>query len=528
MAGKLKKILLNILIIILSINIFSSGQAREPNLIPFETLKKAALMQAEKIYGRVRFYEAQEYKDLNGNLAAVVFTFYRKEGLLPDKELINEKADKYTKPPLFKRDLKEKGGREGSGPLQEKFKSNYASLARQADNFATVVMGATYQSPPFILMVDGLPRHLFLLPKARRSIESALGVRVNSISDFIYFQPYSFWIEFSTPYPGKRGNILINLQTFGITTRHELKKRYSQDRNRRPSKNLTGVKEEARQKYCLHKWKSLEHFLSRREVSDGRKLFKAADDDSDLRVQSRLKAEGEFQAAGPVIYDGYIPDVPNIHQTMNDCAAVAATQVLAYWGENGYPYLINGPVYPDKPPYFDLTLELRQAMGWSIEDPPKAYEVRSGIEEVCNSPEYNNNYNFQVHLDDWYPLPQWEDLTAEIDAGRPLMIVTIDYVGWPYPYGTHGMCVVGYYEGYLAGANLTSKWAIVHDNFWPDDDVSYVDWNIATDCIIRIIPGGGAFPATRKNIDKKIREFKDGEIFKSEVEGVIDKYMVDE
>lgn len=158
----------------------------------------------------------------------------------------------------------------------------------------------------------------------------------------------------------------------------------------------------------------------------------------------------------------------------NDCGEWAVTSILSYWNVNGYfPYtefdrFLGEGIDPNVPANRELLAEmavrLQHPLGYLYAggngsygtDP---YQMKQGIIEFCNSPEYGNDYNFVVNA---YSNPSllnndyiWNKITIEIDNGRPVLflvagtiIARTDYTTWESVYMWHYMPVYGYNENF--------------------------------------------------------------------------------
>ena len=177
----------------------------------------------------------------------------------------------------------------------------------------------------------------------------------------------------------------------------------------------------------------------------------------------------------------YIPDVPNIDQGPTpDCAVVATMDVLLYWDTRGYHRLIDGG---------DLAqarADLRQAMNY---DPSRGVfdqDQEPGVRAFTNDALYNNQYDFTISF---VSRPTYANFTAEIDAGRPSVVVLHSYADDPnnptdQGYVNHSTCGVGYFTGNLFQGHTSTQWAIIHDNWgggdftnpYTVDDEPYIDF----------------------------------------------------
>ena len=175
--------------------------------------------------------------------------------------------------------------------------------------------------------------------------------------------------------------------------------------------------------------------------------------------------------------------------------------VLLYWSKKGYSRLA------DINHLGALRSALRQAMGWKQGQGLFLLEVESGIQKFCNDPEYGKLYSFNAKKD----IPKnWNNVKSSLNKDNPAILLTSAYTDDPnnptdLKYGTHYMCIVGYYEGSLSNnpgfKNHKSKnWLIVHDNVdftkksqanpYYIDDEPYIDWGRwATNQDLSIVPG---------------------------------------
>lgn len=198
-----------------------------------------------------------------------------------------------------------------------------------------------------------------------------------------------------------------------------------------------------------------------------------------------------IQITSPDLEDGQmiIPGVPDYWQEdygdPGNCGPVAAACVLGYWDARGYPLLVDDDP-GDIEDVSQLVEELQQAMGY-----PSLGEARGGvndeyipigIERVCNTPMYDNEYEFRAILQP----PDFGIVMDEIVHKRPLLYGVSGHSIW----GDHWMVTVGYLN------TSTNRWTINHDTRSSAPRDVYVDWDEATDCVVTIQPGRRYVPSS--------------------------------
>jgi len=116
------------------------------------------------------------------------------------------------------------------------------------------------------------------------------------------------------------------------------------------------------------------------------------------------------------------------------CGPTVASELMAYWTENGYPNLMNGKPSNEVPdvsvPMQELFLKMITYSGYNgsytYPDPLKA-----GIKKYFN----DNGYDVDVTLTAKGKV-YWADIVKELDAGRPVILLS-----WSW---SHYVIVTGY------------------------------------------------------------------------------------
>lgn len=367
----------------------------------------------------------------------------------------------------------------------------------QDGSIVTVIASARRDDVPVVMMWKGLPKHRDpeVLAAARRRIQDALGVVVSDPTAFFWLDAYELWARFPEVNPQTGGVILCNLYTGEATTFAEIQAGW-QNRQRNAQIQTQGSD------------------VGATAASPERTVGRTADQAAYIKAQwaaaDDLLAAGEPGATG-ISAQGmphptqYIASVPNLNQQIRwegqvwegNSQIVAAMDVLLFWDTRGYDRLVDGD---------DLDAvhgDLREAMLWDrgSSDANTAF----GLAEFINGPSCANQYSFLVELFDlWtspYPWPSFDDCRREIDSGRPALFGVKNYTDDPanssdFEYRDHMMCAVGYFDGHAFSGSTSTQWVVVHDNWgggdaadpYHIDDEPFIDWNRATDSLIRVQP----------------------------------------
>ncbi len=367
----------------------------------------------------------------------------------------------------------------------------------QDGSAVTVIASARRDDVPIIMMWRGLPKHSDpdVLAGAAKRIEEALGVTVSEPTGIFWLDTYEVWARFPEVNPQTSNPILCNLYSGRIATFAELQTKWqNRQKNVVVEAQPAGISiaSEAQERpaartreqaaYIEGQWAAAEDFLAN-----------GTDRGSGLSIQALPRPTQ------------YIAGVPNLNEQIpwdgqdwdGDSQIVAAMDVLLFWDTRGYDRLVDDG---------DLDAvhgSLREAMLWDrgSTDPNTA----SGLTEFISGPSYNNQYGVLVELlDMWtspYPWPSFADCRREIDSGRPVLFGVRNYTDDPvnpsdFEYRDHMMCAVGYFEGFPFGGATSTEWVVVHDNWgggnatdpYRIDDEPFVDWNRATDSLIKVQP----------------------------------------
>ncbi|MBN1510170.1 MAG: hypothetical protein JW955_25205 [Sedimentisphaerales bacterium] len=379
--------------------------------------------------------------------------------------------------------------------------SAYAiEYARRDDGSpVTVIASARRDDVPIIMMWRGLPKHSdpAVLAATCRSIESALGVVVSHPAVVFWLDTYELWAQFPEINPQTGQATICNLYTGQIATLEGLQAKWQN----RQTNVLVGAQAAT----------SGIGIASGPQGTAGRTAAQARYIEAQWAAAEGFLAGGARGAAGlsaqaPPHYTNYVSGVPNLNEQIpwdgrdweNDSQIVAAMDVLLFWDTRGYDRLVDGD---------DLDAvhgDLREAMLWNrgSTDPNTA----SGLREFINGLSYTNQYSFLVELFDmWasppYAWPSFTDCQREIDSGRPALLGVMNYTDDPtnptdFDYRDHTMCAVGYFLGYPFSDRTSTEWVVVHDNWgggdstdpYRLDDEPFIDWNRATDSLIRVQP----------------------------------------
>ncbi|MGA1796207.1 MAG: hypothetical protein ACMUIL_10145 [bacterium] len=171
-----------------------------------------------------------------------------------------------------------------------------------------------------------------------------------------------------------------------------------------------------------------------------------------------------------------------------NCGPVAAACVLGYWDAHGYPLLVdNDPANIED--VAKLVEELQRAMEYPSQSAALGGVhddfVPIGIERVCNTSLYDNDYEFRAILQP----PDFRIVMDEIAHKRPLLYGVSNHSIW----GDHWMVTIGYLITPAVNTPTLNRpstyWTINHDTWSSTPRDVYVDWDEAKEWIVTIQPG---------------------------------------
>ncbi|RKY69632.1 MAG: hypothetical protein DRQ02_00505 [Candidatus Latescibacterota bacterium] len=414
----------------------SSLSAEQAPLFSKGDAKNLAVDYAERFFegevgGGTSYFAAEKTP------SAYVFTAYRGKGIFPSQEEIISQVAQYREERLQAESLLKDASRQNCC-LDVETAIQFVDAAwermRGDDRFGTIVVSLRHEKPHVGMFYAGLPPHYVSALDAGERAKSALGASSVRLDRLYYTGPLSFWAEYSA----EGQHTFIDL---------------------------------------LH--------LNDRELSpeEFSKISISAEGNGEKSLSKPLSQE---EPPENVYEQHMISGVPDYKCWLErGCAPTAAGCVLGYWDDRGYQLLIDGGGSgtagrvddPDTPwnersGYIGLIEEeLAPAMGWSpTNGVPGVRSIRLGIERVCNSTTYSNNYNFTViytQRDYFFPNGGnwWNGDRAtyenEILAGYPFV-----YLLWD-----HAVTAVGY----LVEDNIDfDHWRIVHDNGYPVGTPVYI------------------------------------------------------
>ena len=151
-----------------------------------------------------------------------------------------------------------------------------------------------------------------------------------------------------------------------------------------------------------------------------------------------------FCLVGVAFADSDIPDVPIVDQDIYEivfgdryiCGPTTASEVTGFWDSHGYPNLVEDEFSWEIPETSDTMTDLMDEMiydwtGWirGVGNYPE--DLAQGIRDYAA----DKGYDFEVVLGS-RGRASWADCTAELDAGRPVILLR-----WDIP---HYVVITGY------------------------------------------------------------------------------------
>ena len=141
-------------------------------------------------------------------------------------------------------------------------------------------------------------------------------------------------------------------------------------------------------------------------------------------------------SSAPAFADASVEGVPAIDQDIfervlrvnNICGPTTFTEIVGFWGNNGYPDLLEGPLSGQVPDtsqgmidLFELGMDYSGWTGNVTYPNPFAQGMK----------EYFNDSGYDVEVTHWRRGAMgWYDLTAELDAGRPVALLVWSWQHW--------------------------------------------------------------------------------------------------
>jgi len=317
-------------------------------------------------------------------------------------------------------------------------------LARDPQNYAYVIVAGDDQHGPILEMCDGLPAHLIFQYDVEAMGAAALSGSVQIVNNF-YLHPLENWYEVSNG----SASVMVN-----------------------PRRNMT---------------------VTPAVFTDFGSLYDFPGNPTAPEYWTLLLTTTPVGGADD---EGYIAGVPNYNQTDTDCGPHSSAQAVGYWDNHTYQTQGPWPLLIDND-FWGLRDEMRSAMGWQSGSGVTVAEINAGIETVCNSSSYNNNYDFDAvtHM----PL-SYANCTAAVNGGRTSVICTFNHP----VYDDHAMTLVGFND-------TPSQMVQVHDNWPPDTDEPMLAFTAAFDALVDIFPAGGG-PATPIALSSFTGEYRGGAV----------------
>ena len=310
--------------------------------------------------------------------------------------------------------------------------------SRQENYYLFVIAGATTKRFPIIEVWRGLPTYVYFANIYRSLAQERFGPAISFTGKMVFSGHRNFWINF-TALDGRSAvtSYFINATDHNIITEEQ----------------LIALESDA-----SHPQKPFQMAVEEQKAAQWREKLS---DSQNVKATTQKKIEG----------------VPNWAQVSDDCAPNSATNLLGYYDSHPYKNLYYCKLIDDvENEYFDLTIELRQAMGWVNGNGTPVSNIANGIKQVCNNAKYYKEYKYKTDLDDIWPT--FGTLKKEINAGRPIMYGTIDH---PY-YKNHAMVAVGYIDGETDYVTVHNSWGSETDVVWGD----HTGWTV------EVVPGGGS------------------------------------
>ena len=153
-----------------------------------------------------------------------------------------------------------------------------------------------------------------------------------------------------------------------------------------------------------------------------------------------------------------IPGVPVVNQDAypesGTCGVVVSTEVIAYWATHGYPDLMDGQpsgAVPDTSGVItDLFYDLMVYVNWQGRVYPR--DMQDGLEDYTA----DRGYYFEIQRSG-KGRASWSAVKAEIDAGRPVILLNWDWY--------HYLVIIGYFDegGHREMTVLWGHWPYVRE-----------------------------------------------------------------
>lgn len=407
--------------VILSLIFFASPILAKEGQVPLELAKRAAASFGEDIFEKAIIGPSEIYYGLDNEPAVYVFPFSLKATTFPDnQQILNEVAEG------------EKTFNKGKALRDENLiKAGKQRMVGEGE-YGMIMVSARYEVGPIIEYYKGLPLHYVAREKAKEVAETELGTKEVTLNRYIFYTPFDIWFEFVS----SERVIYVSPFTFQAFREEEI---FSV-----PPLKISKEQSEKTER----EWVRIER---------GEKLY-------------------------PTLTRFRIPGVPDFDWSYG-CSPSAAADILGYWQANGFPLLIDYYFWR-----WDLiegewdyipNVQQQLAIAMHTDSTTGSTSISSicpGIEAVCNSPDWGNDYVF-VCQDSG---DSWPKLIRAINAYRP--------VHWGlqnHPtYGNHGACAMGW-------GPPDSGWICIHDTWstTPEEVViDYDNWGGAR--YVRIVDPG--------------------------------------
>lgn len=388
--------------------IFSASIIRaKESQVPVELAKRAAISFAEDVFEKTVVGPSEIYYGLDNKPAVYVFPLSLKATTFPDEQqILNEVAE----------------GEKTFDRGKELRDENLIKAGKQKmvgeGKYGMIMVSARYEMGPIIEYYKALPLHYTAREKAKEMAEKELGTKDIELKRYIFYSPFDIWFEFIS----SEKLIYVSPFTFKTFTKDQIFTVPPLEISKERSEKAT------------QDWRRIER---------GEKLY-------------------------PTLTRFRIPGVPDFDWSYG-CSPSAAADILGYWQANGFPLLIDYYFWR-----WDLiegewdyipNVQQQLAIAMHTDSTTGSTSISSicpGIEAVCNSPDWDNNYVF-VCQDSG---DNWSKLISEINAYRP--------VHWGlqnHPtYGNHAACAMGW-------GPPDSEWICIHDTWSTTPEEVVIDYD---------------------------------------------------
>ncbi len=437
---KISKIILTICILVIAKQSYSQ-------IVDLELAKKAALYYGEKKWKTVQIYDYRLFVDpLNNDPLVYMFCLYIGNDSSPD---INDVLFKVKNGhELEKQNYKQFQVKEGLNDENKCINQEANYLKYQPADFATIMVGATEDIPPFVASIRGLPDFIAMKYDYESKVFEVLNKNEAKLNQCIMVNPLTYIYN----YVDEGSSICIDNYQNIITIDKTKQGQVLTKSNIEKSKDATSLSKS--------NWEYL------------KKEF-------DKNYKNRSLSSPTTK---DIIEQGYVEGVPYYNQYayegINTCGPWSVAQLLGYWDKD-YPNLIdygNSSISENERGILETVEDLKNTLlyfSYNEFGGTLPVNFAKGIREFCNEESYGNNLSFDA---DWKRDVYWGDIKSNIDQSKPLILLVHNGIGLNGPFydykgdilwWSHYMTLVGYRQQ----DNPNMKILILHPNKSPYETI---------------------------------------------------------